>query len=200
MLNVTCVLFQPCDGISAFSRVYDASWADKLYRGVARNYAGAFQFFCYCDAPYAFEEPIHRVQLDTTLPGYFKCLDPLRHRGRCLFMGLDTVITGDLSDLASFDGDLALIRDPNTGKGANGVVLHNKPVHHGYVEGIGKHQNEMNWLNAKPHEKIDDLYPGQVASYKKHIKHGERTEARIVYFHGHEKPHEIDHWVTAHWT
>ena len=36
--------------------IYDESWVDKLYRGVARNYNGYFDFVCLTDQNYKFIE------------------------------------------------------------------------------------------------------------------------------------------------
>jgi hypothetical protein len=49
---------------------------------------------------------------------------------------------------------------------------------------------------------IDDLFPGQVVSYKGEVKkHGLTDATRIVYFHGQDKPHELPHvgWIARHW-
>lgn len=56
--------------------------------------------------------------------------------------------------------------------------------------------SELAWLRAfyrKP-DYVDDLFPGQVVSWKWHIKRNNYDEdkVRIVFFHGNPKPHEIE--------
>ena len=62
---------------------------------------------------------------------------------------------------------------------------------------------DMEWLQVNPHAAIDERFPGQVISYRVHIheRGGDLGDARIVYFHGDMKPHEIPHApvVRAHW-
>lgn len=59
----------------------------------------------------------------------------------------------------------------------------------------------MDWLRRQPHAVIDDLFPGQVVSYKGHVMQHGLGDARIVYFHGFEKPHELHlEWINRNWT
>jgi hypothetical protein len=47
---------------------------------------------------------------------------------------------------------------------------------------------------------IDDLFPGQVRSYKGHVRQNGLGDTRICYFHGELKPHQIDEpWIREHW-
>lgn len=59
----------------------------------------------------------------------------------------------------------------------------------------------MEWVRRFAHRFIDDLFPGQVLSYKGAVKRQGLGDARIVYFHGREKPHELPHvgWIREHW-
>jgi hypothetical protein len=52
-----------------------------------------------------------------------------------------------------------------------------------------------------PHRLIDDLCPGEVVSYKAHVRGRGLGKARIVYFHGDPKPPALMHedWVREHW-
>ncbi|AZO34189.1 MAG: hypothetical protein EOS76_01485 [Mesorhizobium sp.] len=49
-------------------------------------------------------------------------------------------------------------------------------------------------------EHIDVLWPGDVVSYKAHVRGKGLGSARIVYFHGVPKPPAVDEsWVTEYW-
>ena len=54
------------------------------------------------------------------------------------------------------------------------------------------------------HDGLDrwqDLYPGQVVSYKVHCKDGLPKDARLVKFHGKPRIHDCnDPWVQEAWT
>jgi hypothetical protein len=59
----------------------------------------------------------------------------------------------------------------------------------------------MEWVRRFPHAYLDDDFPGQVVSYKGHVEKKGIGDARIVYFHGERKPHQLpDHpLVREHW-
>jgi hypothetical protein len=68
--------------------------------------------------------------------------------------------------------------------------------------------SDMIWLGKNIQDnKIDRLqghFPGQILSYKVEVQGKEGhalDDARIVYFHGVPKPHEIpdEPWVKEHW-
>ncbi len=58
----------------------------------------------------------------------------------------------------------------------------------------------MDWLRKQPHQYLDDEFPGQVLSYKVHVRKEGMARARIVYFHGIPKMDAVrDEWVKLHW-
>jgi hypothetical protein len=59
-------------------------------------------------------------------------------------------------------------------------------------------------MRLQPHIFIEEKFPGQVISYKAHVKgpgHGLPADARIVYFHGKPKVTDLpdNDPVKAHW-
>jgi hypothetical protein len=55
-------------------------------------------------------------------------------------------------------------------------------------------------MRTQPHVFIDDLFPGQVVSFKGHVVRNGLGDARIVYMHGVPKAHEIKaDWIDTHW-
>jgi hypothetical protein len=230
MLTVITGLFQMPQGRRWFT-TYDASWVDKLYRGFARNLSEEFRFVCLVDRDYGFKEPMVNSVPFERPDLYFMALNEIyrpdlgiRHG---LFVGLDTIITGNLDQMVSGHHIFTVPRDPfQQGELCNAVVLFNdhaaSKIWVAYQEkvdwwaakcrigqwaGGGGYPSEMMFLrevlNNNLDAWIDDLYPGQVLSYKVHMKkRGKRDpgKARIIYFHGHPKPSDVrEPWVAEHW-
>lgn len=121
-----------------------------------------------------------------------------------ILVGLDTVVVGSIDHLAKYclrdDVKLALPRDPYARERAcNGVAL--IPAGQQYIYRNWKGENDMEWLRKQPHDFIDDLFPGQVVSYKGTVRKDGLGAARIVYFHGDQKPGQLKGvpWVEQHW-
>ncbi len=196
-LPIACVLFQPDGKVKKSTARYSPEWVDKLYRGIRRGIGREIEFICYSDRFYDFTEPVITRSLSKDIKGYFHCLEPLREP--CIFMGLDTVITGDISWLDSFKHPLGLVSDPNRPKqAANMVVIANEPLE---IENINSFNNEMQWLDRKKHLRLDGIYLNQLKSYKVHVQKEGLGAASIVYFHGQLKPDELMHldWVQRYW-
>lgn len=196
------MLWRPNRKSFDYSRMYDASWADRLYRGVARHCAEPFRFVCYTDGGWEFGEAIEQRLLKDEQPGYSACIEPFADAGPSIIMGLDTVIVGDLSPLIEYAKTaerFAVPRDPYfQATVCNGVAL--VPPCHEWVAAQHEGQNDMEWVRACNPAVIDDILPGMVVSYKGHVADKGLGDARIVYFHGEQKPHELDlDWIKENW-
>lgn len=204
MLTVATLLWQPNRASKEFSRMYDPSWVNKLYRGFARNLSIPFDFVCFVDQPYVFEHSeIRTGSILSRSPDYSTCIEPYRLDVPMILVGLDTIVTGDIRHLAEYcltADTIALPRDPYClSRACNGVALVPAGMQHIALNHRG--ENDMEWMRAHPHVFLDDLWPGQVVSYKGHVKQRGRGDARIVYFHGQEKPHQLVgvDWIAEHW-
>lgn len=218
MITIACCLWDANASSFSFSRMYDETWVEKLYRGVARNLRQPFRFVCHTDIAREFSEPaIEQVRLKMDPPDYACLLEPLAGNGPVIIMGLDTVITGPIDHLADYARTaekVAVPRDPfHPETVCNGVVL----APRGCVEiltrwkrdGWSRGQmiaNDMEWFRrmyeAGELAVIDDLWPGEVVSYKGTAKHHGIEGVSIVYFHGSEKPHELASlvdWIGSNW-
>jgi hypothetical protein len=94
----------------------------------------------------------------------------------------------------------AVPRDPyHPHQVCNGVAL--VPEGHADIGLQWSGENDMIWVRKFGPAVIDDLFPGHVCSYKGHVKEAGIGDARIVYFHGHEKPHQLagTDWIERHW-
>lgn len=203
-LVIASLFWDANDESFPFSRMYDESWVEKLYRGFERNLTVPWRFVLYTDRERQYKHPIEQVMLDSLKPGYADCIQPYEMDKAMILVGLDTVVTGNCDELADWclsGKPLALPRDPFAPhRSCNGVAL----VPDGKKSIYDWHQgeNDMDWLRAQPHVFIDDVLPGQVKSYKGYVRQEGLSDERIVYFHGEEKPHQLENveWVRKHWS
>lgn len=208
MLTVAACLWDANRHSRSFSRCYDESWADKLYRGVARNLTRPFRFVIHTDRQRRFEEPIEQVRIDMGVPHYGACMEPFKADEPTLFMGLDTIITGSLDALADYcmSADKPAVPvDPFKGASpwdvTNAVVAAPQGCKAMLWDGYAG-QNDMNWINTRDVALLDELFPRAVVSYKGRIQYcGLEDETRMVFFHGAQKPHELAHvgWIGRLW-
>lgn len=198
MITVATVYYESLD-VPSFSRCYTPEWVDKLYRGVARSLTQPFRFVALTDRQYGFAEPIEQQELlDTRWATACIQLYGVEAE-RLLLLGLDTVITGNLDTIVAYEGPLAVPRDPyRTIHPCNGVVL--CPPRPDIVAATTPGVSDMTVLDGFAHEWLDDIFPGQIKSYKVHVQPQGLGDARIVYFHGVPKPHELSEpWILENW-
>lgn len=204
MITVATLFWSPNRHSKSFSSAYSEEWVEKLYRGFARNLTQPFRFICYVDRPRTFAEPIHQLRLKSDEPSYADCIQPYELGCPMILVGLDTIVTGNIDHLAEYclSADvIALPRDPyKPSRACNGVAL--VPTGKQAVYGTWAGENDMDHMRAQPHVYIDDLWPGQVVSYKGSVQREGLGDARIVYFHGRSKPHELPNvgWIKEHWS
>lgn len=203
MITIATLLWQANRSSKSFSSMYDEAWVEKLYRGFARNLTQPFRFVCYVDRPRVFKEPIGQRLIASATPGYLDCIQPYELDVPMILVGLDTVVSGNVDHLADYclSGEtFALPRDPYARHQAcNGVAL--VPAGMGMVASIPKAADDMAHVRQFEHVFIDDLFPGQVQSFKGAVRDQGLGDTRICYFHGREKPHELSagHPVLRHW-
>lgn len=208
MLHVTSVLFDANASSAEFSRCYDESWVEKLYRGFRRNLTMDFRFVLFTDRPRRFVEPVEQIPLASNPPTWAACIEPLSLGEPQIFVGLDTLITGNIDALGCYaldhPGGLALPRDPHhKERSINGVVIAGAKMGRLVFECWDGKRNDMEHMREFPWHAIDDLWPGWVVSCKANqVRDFGLRGARIVYFHGRPKPLELVEkyqWVRDHW-
>ena len=227
MISIITALF---DGNEAknpppvYSRkYYSEEWGDKLYRSIKRNYSDEFRFICLCDKGYEFVEPIESIRFLDPSSGWTGILDALRPEcgKRRFVIALDTVITGNLDEILSFEGECALHSDPyNPSQLNNGVAFFNEEIsaelwnewntRKDYwteeIRYLGNCPSEMLFLRKNLNgraERLDELHPGKILSWKAEIEpQGIDPEScSIVYFHGRPKQSDLQDrdWIKRHW-
>jgi hypothetical protein len=85
---------------------YKPFWVDRLYRGIKRNFKEDFELVCMVDDDYPFEEPIRAVKFVDPVQGQgmlpmLEAWRPDITTNRRVSFGLDTIITGDITDIAT---------------------------------------------------------------------------------------------------
>lgn len=203
MITVATLLWDANPTSFAFSRQYTEDWVERLYRGFARNLTRPFRFVCYSEKPRTFAEPIVCIPTLPAKPTYGDCIKPYELGAPMILVGLDTVVTGNIDHLADWclaAPRIALPRDPyNLQQACNGVAL----VPEGWQCIAQEHagENDMEWLRTFPHDLTDELFPGQIQSFKGAVRDRGIGDTRICYFHGAEKPHQLpaDHPILEHW-
>lgn len=203
MITIATLFWQANKRSLPFSSMYDESWVEKLYRGFARNLTVPFRFVCYTDRERTFSEDVLQKMIASPEPGYGDCIQPYEMGEPMILVGLDTIVCGNIDELADYclhAPVIALPRDPyHPSRACNGVAL--VPGGNAKVWQDHTGENDMEWMRKQPHAFIDDLFPGKVISYKGRVMQHGVGSADIVYFHGEQKPHQLpnDPLILAHW-
>ena len=203
MLKIVTMLWDANAHSADFSRCYDESWVVKLFDGFARNLTRPHQFVLFTDRRrYLGDRDVLQIMIDAE-PSYAAYVEPYRLDDAMILVGLDTIITGNVDHLADYclnANMLALPVDPfHPTTVCNGVAL--VPAGQRRIYDAWRGENDMEWMRRQRYKTIDALFPGHVVSYKGNAKGYGLRDARMVYFHGHEKPHELPdvEWIKAHW-
>lgn len=197
-LNVICVATGDYLGMGE-------AYVSHLLAGVAKHYKGAAKFHVLREGPASWWAKMQMFE-----PGRFG-------RGeRCVYFDLDTVITGDLTDLMEYDGPFAGLRDVwRRGEMGSGVMS--------WTAGEADHiwtswqeagcptddpRGDQAWITKQMPMamRLQDLMPGQFKSWKANCLANWRDPqsgwglndkdgtASVVFFHGEPRPHETDLW------
>jgi hypothetical protein len=209
-VTVACVLRHQagCD--------YDVSYVAKLQAMVARHLHAPHRFVCYSNI----DVPCERLPLQTNWPGWWAKMEVFNPEvpGRIFFMDLDTVLTGDITEMAR-RVDMVM------GRCFHGTRT---PYASGFMM-LPETQRAEVWqrFRVDPHRWMSEFksggdqafitkaithaatwqeeFPGYLYSYKYECrdKYGDTLppNTRVVYFHGYPRPAEMpdDHWVKQHW-
>lgn len=191
-------------------------WVNILFDSVFRNLPEEFsaKFVCFTDDPAGLADGITVAHAPDGAAGWYAKLamfapDAFMPGTRVIYFDLDTAITGSLADLAAYRGRFAILRDFYRPEGyGSGVMLWEagavpdlwnmwELAGRPHVEGgdqafIERHVLHADWLQ--------DLFPGQIVSYKADCKLGVPNGASVVCFHGRPRPDEVDEeWMHKVW-
>lgn len=175
----------------------------RLQNQCARH-APDVPFFCLTDV----DLPCG-VHMTHRWPGWWAKMNLFQIEGPVLYMDLDTSVTGDLGPLlASVQRERFIaLRNPlpTPSKFGSGLMAWSgdmKHVHERFLSSPEMHMRrcstprlwgDQGFLSETetPSAYWQDLFPGEVLSWKVDCTAGVPAEARIVYFHGEPRPWEI---------
>ena len=192
-------------------------YVEKLHRGVRRNMK-SFEFVCFTDDPEPYASGI--VKKDLPHPGINGWSNKISlfkpgvfdDGERVLFLDLDTVVTGPLDVLTSYDGRFAMlgpffsnVTDAFSGnqsgvmawRGGFGSEIWNVFESRCFPNVPGGDQAFINGLNLEP-DILQEMFPGLIMSFKREQGRAPNTEA-VVCFHGLPRPHQCGGWVKDYW-
>jgi Methyltransferase domain/Protein of unknown function DUF115 len=150
-------------------------------------------------------------------------LSPFKRGDRVWYFDLDTVICGPLDKLFTYPGHFGILQDVYRPDGLQSSVMswiagtplahsiwtewvqHGNPKPHGGDQEIlERHWNE--WLPKRlgskpwPPDKLQELFPGALRSYKVDCEHTIPKGTSVVFFHGLPRPHQVlTGWVPHVW-
>ncbi len=131
-------------------------------------------------------------------PGMFKAGE------RIIACDLDTIITGDLTDIVAYDGDFAALSDPYHPHRLSSSLMMWRAEYLDHVwdewNAAGRPKEQFGVFgdgacieHYHPDcDRLQTLCPGQIASYKADCRVPGRMppDTRILFFHGRPKPHD----------
>lgn len=199
-LTIACVLKTGGD--------YGPRHVMALAAGLRKHFKKRYRFVCLADTHV---KECERIPLIHKWPGWWSKIELFRpglFQGPVLYMDLDTVITGDISELAAGPHKFTMLHSFSTPKNAgSGVMAWTGDL--SKIYGAFK-EAPQKWMDAcQTHEMWgdqgfifkhapapdywQDRFPGQIVSYKKNcVDNGGKAPAgaRIVCYHGKPRPWE----------
>jgi len=198
-ITVVCVLRYGGD--------YDMAYVLRLRDGVKRHLPGA-RFVCMGDS---WIGGVENEPLWEGWPGWWAKMHifspGLFGDGLVLYLDLDTVVVGSLSDMAAYEGNMAVLADlyrPDTTIGS-GVLLWRgdamRPIWDAFTadpeDVIRRNLVRMDHFIhgfVEDADRVQDLWPGQVVSYKRDVRPAGGVippDARLVCLHGRPRLHQL---------
>jgi uncharacterized Rossmann fold enzyme len=207
MLHIVCVQ-------SGNYQERGAQYVNVLFDSVRRNLADglAGEFVCFTDNADGLDIGIVARELPEGLRGWWGKLhlfkDGLFPKGdKILYFDLDTVITGRLDEIASYDGNFAILRDWYEPQIINSSVMAWRSGEYGHIWhnwlAAGKPDylgGDQEWIRRNTIDPVilQDVFPGLFVSYK--LTSGRIPDkASVCCFHGTPRPHQARGWVPEVW-
>lgn len=197
--------------------VYDSGWVSRLKVQVEEYLPVDHKFVCLSDV----DIPCERVPLEHNWPGWWSKMELFLHLdGPVLYFDLDTLILGDLRDIADkcyMWGSFWILRDfyRPTGLGSGVMGWSNRSVVEQWGKtfsedpqhwmGLCQNRGDQNFIERQEHRYTrtwQDVLPGQFVSYKADKCYNvQPPHARVLCFHGKPKPPDLppDNWARRYW-
>lgn len=177
--------------------VYSREWVYALKRALNRHLPHVLFRVLTDDAGLT---PLWRIPLVHGWPGWWSKLELFRPGvfetgARVLYLDLDTLPVGDLSQIAAYDGPFAMLSDfYRLSSPASGVMawtvgngehaLYERLVTDGVRNAPSRSDPYYRAVLGNSVVRLQDRFPGQIVSFKKHARSGPPKGARLVCGHG----------------
>lgn len=191
---------------------YDVEYVSRLADQIRTFLPLKHRIFCFTDVDAdMLPNAVTGVPFAKDLPGWWAKMNLFSGviDDDIFYLDLDTILTGDITDLATF-GRLAIMRDVYRSEGQQSAIMwipksekrgiwrtfNSDPD--GFMElyQSGGDQIFLERIWGDRSARFQDTFPGQIVSYKANQieKRGVPRDARAVVFHGNPKPRDIG-WV-----
>jgi hypothetical protein len=184
-------------------------YVERLFQGVREHLPIVHKRWCITDDPSRLPEGITPIPVDGGVNGWWNKIALFRPgllpKGeRALYFDLDTIITGDLSELAAYFGRFAMARDFYFPHHCSSAIMAWEAGACDHIwrvwDRCGRPEfqigGDQEWIEAMmpAADRLQDVLPEQVVSYKVDCRATGFAPkgASIVAFHGKPRPHEID--------
>lgn len=214
MLTVACVLKAGRFETAIYKDGYTPDDVLRLKNMVTDNLSVPHRFVCFSDV----EVPCDRIPLKYGWPGWWSKVELFSEvfDDTVLYFDLDTVIAGDITGIASYPHQFTMLRDfgkhnvPNSGvmawKGDYSAIyrkFEKEPKRYMKAYLAPPKLGDQAYISEtqNPIELFQDIWPGQVLSYKRDcLGKPKPPNARVVCFHGQPKGAGSAGWVKEIWS
>lgn len=205
---------------------YGPEYVNRLYAGIKRHTTKKFKFYCMTEDGRGIHPDVQIVPLAHAdrLDSWWNKISlfgndlPIPIGQKIFYIDLDTLIVGNIDDLLGHEQtEIVVLKDfyhgiaKTAGTVASGLMSW-KHRHYKYIWQEFMKNPEDAIKRAAPHgdqwwieqsllsyKFWQDLYPGQVVSFKIHCLKGLPANARIVCYHGRPSIPESAHQSTRDW-
>lgn len=179
----------------------------RLFDGVDRHLPRPYRRWCITDNPAMLPHGIEPIAADEGAHGWWAKIALFRPGAlpkgeRCLYLDLDTIIAGDLTDIATCPVKFAAIGDFYFKGNLNSALMSWEAGTLDHIwrvwDRCGRPQflagGDQEWIEAvQPiYDPWQEMYPGQIVSYKVDCQNGVPPDARVICFHGVPRPHQVN--------
>lgn len=202
MINVVCVHVGDYCGRGQ-------EYVYRLFNSVPKYLASPHKLWCITDDATKIPEWVDPIEADPAVNGWWNKIALFRpgifpEGEQVLYFDLDTIITGDLTDIAEYRGKFAMLRDFYFKGNLNSGLMSWQAGTLDHIwrtwDRCGRPEfipgGDQHWIESV--QPVADLWqemlPGQIVSYKADCKNGIPDNARVCCFHGQPRPHEVN-WL-----
>lgn len=197
--------------------VYDHKYVNATARNIRANVTHPHEIVCITDDSTGIVDVDRCVKMKNNWYKWWGKLEVFRDdvtkNKHCLFIDLDTVCTKNIDFLCRLGDGFYGLRDFYTLEtfqtgilkwevNKSTIDIYNSFLLQDFSKYIDKGDHEWTGAVAKDKKFLQDAFPGEFCSYKKHLAHITKKymEPSVICFHGDPRPHTIKYsFITDVW-